>query len=323
MAEETQAQDARPGPWPLLVALAAAVVAPLLAIFLEERLGLGPDWISDAILSVAFLISTYLWLRLRATRSRLSELERNRIALDSELALAARIQRSLLPPAPRPRDGCRWSARMEPAGKVGGDLYDFVETKGSVLFILGDVSGKGIPAALLTTSTRALFRALARGTDDPAEVMERLSRALYEDSGGLPYLTAVIARLDFEARTLTHVNAGHPPTLLLRGTDDRQLEIGGPPAGMFPTSRYAAETVKLESSDVIVAMTDGITEGLDNAGGDLRSVLRTALGAPAKTPTPDRVCSELMTASAKGLGIGGWHDDRTVVVLAVETDRSR
>jgi serine phosphatase RsbU (regulator of sigma subunit) len=318
VVEEARAQDTSTGPWPLLIAVASAIAAPLIAISLEEWLGLGPDWISDAILSVAFLTSTYLWLRLRGTRSRLSELERSQIALDSELALAARIQRSLLPPAPRPRGPDRWSAQMEPAGKVGGDLYDFVENKSGVLFILGDVSGKGVPAALLTSSTRALFRALARGTDDPAEVMERLSRTLYEDSDGLPYLTAVVGRLDHEQRTLRHVNAGHPPSLLLRGADVRRLDVGGPPAGMFPSSRYTAETVGLEPSDVVVAMTDGITEGLDNAGGDLRGVLRTTLAASPGTAAPDLICSGLMAASEKGLGIGGWHDDRTVVVLAVE-----
>ena len=74
MADEVRTQDAGTGPGPLLVALASAIAAPLIAISLEEWLGLGPDWISDAILSVAFLTSTYLWLRLRATRSRLSEL---------------------------------------------------------------------------------------------------------------------------------------------------------------------------------------------------------------------------------------------------------
>ncbi len=178
LPEKARAGETGPGTGPLLAALATAVAAPLIAIFLEERLGLGPDWISDAILSIAFLISTYLWLHLRATRSRLSELERSRIAFDSELALAARIQRTLLPPAPQPRGAYRWSALMQPAGKVGGDLYDFVETRSGVLFILGDVSGKGVPAALLTASTRALFRALARSTDDPAEVLERLSRTL-------------------------------------------------------------------------------------------------------------------------------------------------
>jgi sigma-B regulation protein RsbU (phosphoserine phosphatase) len=269
LPEKALVAQTGPGAGPVLAALAAAVAAPLLAISLEEKLGLGPDWISDAILSIAFLISTYLWLHLRATRSRLSELERSRIAFDSELALAARIQRTLLPPAPEPRGAYRWSALMEPAGRVGGDLYDFVATKSGVLFVLGDVSGKGVPAALLTTSTRALFRALARSTEDPAEVVERLSRTLYEDSGGSPYLTAVVGRLDFAARTLTHVNAGHPPSLLLRTREERRLEAGGPPAGMFEASRYASEVVHLEPGDLVVAMTDGITEGFENAGRDL------------------------------------------------------
>jgi len=319
--ENAQAVEEGPGAGPLLAALAAAVVAPLLAIALEETLGLGPDWISDAVLSIAFLISTYLWLHLRATRSRLSELERSRIALDSELALAARIQRTLLPPAPQPRGGYRWSALMEPAGKVGGDLYDFVESPRGVLFVLGDVSGKGVPAALLTTSTRALFRALARSTDDPAEVLERLSHTLYQDSGGSPYLTAVVGRLDFAEQTLTHVNAGHPPTLLLRTGEERRLETGGPPAGLFASSRYAKEVVHLEAGDLMVAMTDGITEGLENAGAGLDTIMRSALAPnkPDGSTMPDRVTRALMAASLKGQGIGGWHDDRTVVALGVET----
>lgn len=76
----------------------------------------------------------------------------------------------------------------------------------------------------------------------------------------------------------------------------------------------------LAPADLIVAMTDGITEGLDNAGFDLRATLRAALAAHDGTPVPDLVCRGLMAASGKGLGIGGWHDDRTVVVLAVESD---
>ncbi len=88
---------------------------------------------------------------------------------------------------------------------------------------------------------------------------------------------------------------------------------------MFATSRYASEVVRLEPSDLAVAMTDGITEGLENAGRDLHAVLRKALETPDGTPAPDRVTNALMAASEEGQGVGGWHDDRTVVALGVET----
>ena len=304
---------------PFLIAVAAGIVAPLAAMFLEARLGFGPDWISDAILSAAFLTTTYLWLDLRATRTRLSDLERSQIALESQLTLAAEIQRNLLPPVPRPRAGCRWGALMHPAGKIGGDFYDFLETDRSVLFILGDVSGKGIPAALLMTSSRAIFRAIGRETHDPAEVLRRLSEVIFEDNKGAPYLTCVAARLDFRERRLTHVNAGHPPSLVLGVGGERRLEAGGPPAGMFPGARYETETVALSPGDVLVAVSDGITEALENEGRRFGEALDAALAEAGKPPLPERFCSLLMKASEHGLDRGsGWHDDRTIVSVAIE-----
>src|SRR6202163_4124945 len=104
-------------------------------------------FISDVILATAFGVVVYLWLNLRATRTRLTGLERAQIVLDTQLSLAAQIQRRLLPPIPVGSNGVRWAGRLEPAYRIGGDFYDFIPDADGLL-VVGDVSGKGIPAAL-------------------------------------------------------------------------------------------------------------------------------------------------------------------------------
>src|SRR6266851_1786607 len=108
--------------------------------------------ISDVILSTAFGVAVYLWLNLRATRTRLTSLERAQIVMDTQLSLAAQIQRHLLPPLSAGSNGVRWAGRLEPAYQIGGDFYDVISVETDDLFVIGDVSGKGIPAALLQAS---------------------------------------------------------------------------------------------------------------------------------------------------------------------------
>jgi hypothetical protein len=103
-------------------------------------------WISDAILAFAFGSAVFLWLHLKWTRMTLSRLERERIVLDAQLSLAADIQRGLLPPTPPDDSGVRWAARLVQAGRIGGDLYDFVRLDSNAwLVLVGDTSGKGVP----------------------------------------------------------------------------------------------------------------------------------------------------------------------------------
>ena len=123
-----------------------------------------------------------------------------------------------------------------PRGRIGGDFYDFFQpTAGTVLAILGDVSGKGIPAALILSSLKTLFRTIARETVDPAAIAERISAALHEEHAGLPYATAIVARFETAPGRLAYVNAGHPAGYLLRdGTVTAALESGGRPLGLLP-----------------------------------------------------------------------------------------
>jgi len=282
------------------------------------------EWISDTVVSLGVVCLTYLWLNLRLSQVRVLALEREQIVLDAQLRLAAEIQRSLLPDLPAATPGFRWAARMVPAGRIGGDFYDFVEPRPRMAFaILGDVSGKGIPAALLLSSLKTLFRATAASADGPAAVAEKIGAALYEQYGGLPYVTAILARFDVDGPRLEYVNAGHPPGYLLRGGGATTLDVGGTPLGMLPGARYTAATLDLRPGDLGVLVSDGITEALDSSlAGWVQGVAAAAAGT-AGPPSAGATCDDLIATAARVGGTGeafGGPDDRTVFVFAVESD---
>jgi len=275
------------------------------------------EWISDVIVAAAVVSMTYLWLHLRASRSRVATLERQQIALDEELRLAAHIQQSLLPVVPPSTRGFEWSARMVPARRVGGDFYDFVvHDDGSVLAILGDVSGKGIPAALMQSALKTLFRAVAGDGSDPARVAERMGAALRE-LGGESYATAVLARFEHTPPRLTFVSAGHPPGVLVQRDGVRQLSAGGPPLGLLPGSRYESEQAALQPEDLGVFVTDGITEALEGVPLTLEDALH---GLSVRAAPVARLADALMDLAARSPGppgVEGWQDDRTVFAFRV------
>jgi phosphoserine phosphatase RsbU/P len=313
-------------PLPLLYAFVSAVLA-LVAALLSERAIMrlfgvdvrAMEWISDMILAIAFGGVSFLWLHLRRARTELTRLERVQVVIDTELAIAAGIQHELLPPPPRPRGGWHLAARLEQAGHIGGDFYDFVDRGGSLLVLLGDVSGKGIPAALVMASVRALFRQIARTADQPDEILARLGRALWEEHGGVPYLAGVLARLDLDSRLVTWVNAGHPAALLVRGTEPRALRATGPPMGLLPDALYEAKELALVPGDTLVLVTDGITEALE-AGGRVEERIAWTV-AQRRSRGPQAVCERVMRLAASGrgpVGVAGWADDRTVVVVTVD-----
>jgi serine phosphatase RsbU (regulator of sigma subunit) len=280
------------------------------------------EWISDTVVSLGVVALTYLWLNLRESQVRVLALEREQIVLDEQLRLAAEIQRTLLPDLPAATPGFRWAARMVPAGRIGGDFYDFFQpSAGTAFAILGDVSGKGIPAALILSSLKTLFRATAQAASDPAAIAERISAALYEQHSGMPYATAIVARFDASGPRLAYVNAGHPAGYLLRDGDVAPLDSGGLPLGMLPGATYTTATLDLRRGDAGVLMTDGITEALETAPATWAQAA-SAAGVGRDGPgSPAALCDDLMETAARGRGpegVDGWQDDRTVFVFTVE-----
>lgn len=276
-------------------------------------------WISDVVLSTAFGVAVYLWRYLRATRLELTERERAELVIETQLSMAASMQRRLLPAVPSTARGFEWAAALVPAGKIGGDLYDFVERSPGVWFILvADVSGKGVPAAMALGVLRSAFRTHAREQSDPAPLVARLSTELYEEWAGSPYVTAIVARIDTHTRQLTYSNAGHPPGLILGRAGPRRLGHGGPPLGLFHDATFQEETVDLKAGDTCLFVTDGVTEALEDGTRTPTAVLAAAAGADSGSAAG--ICNTVLTQAVRShgpIGVEGWSDDRTVLVVAV------
>jgi phosphoserine phosphatase RsbU/P len=213
--------------------------------------------------------------------------------MEQELQFARQVMQSLLPDRPASVPGYEFWAYYEPARHVGGDYYGFIpipsandETEATATrwaIAVGDVVGKGMPAALLTAKLSAEVRMSLRGNLDPKRVVAQLNRPF--DGGVLDmYITFLLAALDVEKHHFTVVNAGHPCPLIIR-RDGRLEEFGrlasGLPLGIMPDYDYEAAETILEPGETVVLYTDGVTDAM-NANGDrvgddaLRAVLLKA-----------------------------------------------
>ncbi|MGE0815397.1 MAG: PP2C family protein-serine/threonine phosphatase [Vicinamibacterales bacterium] len=277
-------------------------------------------WVSDLVLATALGVAVYLWRHLSAARSELVAAERAALVLDTQMALAADLQRRLLPELPADADGLRWAARLTSAHRVGGDFYDLVPAgEGRWMVLVADVSGKGVPAAMALSTLRAAFRYIARMDAAPAAVLTRLSAALFDQWSGAPYVTAAVALVDPVDGSLRYANAGHPPAFVVGASGAQRLEALGPPAALFAGTVYDERRVALRPGDVCVFVSDGVTEAL----GDQAAVVVNALvEAGAADPRRAwRLCDAIMAAAIAGDGpadVRDWTDDRTVVVLALD-----
>ncbi len=190
------------------------------------------------------------------------ELERERGRIESELALARRIQSRLLPERPPGVAGVDIAGVSEPAREVGGDYFDHrVLADGRVALVIADVSGKGVPAALLMSAFRASLMSQLDGTGDPAHVMARVNRFLHQSVEPGRFVTAFLAVLDPRDGTLEYCNAGHNPPYVV-GCDGAvtTLETGGLLLGMLEDGAYAKGTGVLAPGATLTLFTDGVTE---------------------------------------------------------------
>jgi len=233
--------------------------------------------------------------------------------------VAAEIQRRLLPAVPKELLNCRWAAQMVPAHEVGGDFYDFLVLSGdAVLVMLGDVSGKGVPAALLQSALKTLFRVHGSSTTDPATLAARMSVGLREETGGVPYATAILARFDRAPARMTFVNAGHPSGFLVRDSTPIALESTGMPLGLWPDAKYEALSVDLYPDDLGVFVSDGVTEALEGGTFSLRDALEQSVRSGVDEPAD--LCAYLLRVAREGpgpAGAGDWQDDRTALAFRV------
>ncbi|MBD3217084.1 MAG: SpoIIE family protein phosphatase, partial [candidate division Zixibacteria bacterium] len=155
-----------------------------------------------------------------------------------------------------------------PAGQVGGDYYDVIPiSEDKFIVIVGDVSNKGVPAALVMTAVRSVVRHEVRSNIDIARIVDNINQTLCRDVMRTDnmFISLVIALVDLAEMEATYCNAGHLPPLYFnpKNQEISQLRAGGMILGQFDEARYTAETIKLKSEDRILCFTDGITESMD------------------------------------------------------------
>lgn len=214
------------------------------------------------------LLAVYSASEIQSERLR-QEAEAARL-LRHELDLARDVQKNLLPCGGTPVRGLEYEGFFRPAKFVGGDYFDFLELPGGLFSItVGDVSGKGIPAAVLMASIHTLLRSHLLRQPFPLSILvSELSHAIYQCSSVDRYSTLFCGVLDAERGRFTYVNAGHPPAFILRGTSRRieRAESTGMPVGLLPSTQYSQNTIDVQSGDLLLCISDGIAE-VPNASG--------------------------------------------------------
>lgn len=188
--------------------------------------------------------------------------------IEQELSIARRIQRFFLPRITPSLARRGLAGKTVPSLEVSGDYYDFLErTDGSVVVAVADVSGKGIPAALIMSSLQAAFRLAATRGDDPADWCRDLNQLLFRSLRDTEFVTAVFGILSPDRRRFVFCNAGHNPPLVLRESGEVEwLSTGGTILGAFADTKYARKEIALAPGDIAVLYTDGVTEAFSPGG---------------------------------------------------------
>jgi len=252
----------------------------------------------------------------------LTEATAARERLESELKIARTIQMSFLPkhfpPFPEQAEFDLY-ARLEPAKQVGGDLYDFfLLDEQHLFFSIGDVSDKGVPAALFMAVTKTLMKGIAmQGGLDPAAVLEHVNLELCKENDSMMFVTVFCAVLNFRTGELVFSNAGHNPPLLRRaGGQPGELPLPkGIILGTFEEARYTTATLSLHAGDTLVLYTDGVTEAM-NTRNELYSMERlreTVTGISEQVP--QAIVDSIFQSVGAYAADAPQSDDITVLVL--------
>jgi sigma-B regulation protein RsbU (phosphoserine phosphatase) len=239
--------------------------------------------------------------------------------LEDELMIAQEIQRDLLPERLPEIPGFDIAASNIPSKQVGGDYYDVLARKGNEFVIaIGDVSGKGVPAALLMANAQAALRALSPSADSLSEITGRMNDlAAANTRGGNKFITFFWGVLDASSRTLQYVNAGHNPPIVLRTSGAVEyLDKGGLILGVLPTrTPYEQGTVRLERGDILVLYTDGVSEAMNAGGEDFSEERMLEVLRHLRTESASGLLNGLLSAVDQHAASTPQSDDITVLIL--------
>jgi sigma-B regulation protein RsbU (phosphoserine phosphatase) len=235
--------------------------------------------------------------------------------LDQEIRIAAEIQQALLPRLSYAGAFFDAAGSTLPCRSIGGDFFDYVELPGgSFAFALGDVAGKGPPAALLSAMVQGIIAAQSASTDGPSATLTRVNHAMLRRAIEARYATTFYGVLEEDGK-VTSCNAGHNPPLVMGRNGLRRLDRGGPPLGLFDAIPFQEETVGLEPGDWVVVFSDGVSEAL-SAGGEEFGDARIAEVAREHYEHEPAVLLEALLSSVRTFAAGApQSDDVTALVV--------
>jgi serine phosphatase RsbU (regulator of sigma subunit) len=240
--------------------------------------------------------------------------------LKEELRVAKVMQQKLLPNLLPVSGTYEIAARSVPAYEVGGDYYDALEYSPDRLgFIVGDVSGKGVSAALYMAQVKGIFRSLGDHTSSPRELLLRMNSTLWQCMEKSSFVSVLYAVLDFRTGILRFARAGHCPLLYIRGGSAQYLRPNGMGLGLDPGERFSStlqeEELQLQAGDIIVLYTDGITEARNMAGEEFQFSNLSDVVCSAQNDTAENILKKIMETVLNHAGTGAPEDDMTILVL--------
>jgi serine phosphatase RsbU (regulator of sigma subunit) len=278
----------------------------------------------SAMLSFAFVV--YVIRRYMEQREALGKtVQQQRDDLLKDVELAAQVQRLFLPPSKSAIAGLEIAGMMHPALGVGGDYYDYIPIDAhTVQFVIADVAGKGVPAALLMSATAAAMRLEANHNRNMLQQVERLNAGIRAVSDAERYVTLLLAEIDTNKRTIHYVNCGHNPALLYQAKTGTltPMDSSCPPIGLSPEEICDLASADLAAGDVVVFYTDGVTEAENRLGEEFGVERLSEVVRHASSLSAEELTTEIFNSAANFCGEVGFHDDVTILVVKCRFDGS-
>jgi sigma-B regulation protein RsbU (phosphoserine phosphatase) len=239
--------------------------------------------------------------------------------MERDLALARSIQVGLLPERPPELDGFDIAVSHRPSLEAGGDYYDFIPlAPDTILTVVADVEGKGVGSAMVMANLQATLHALLAHLHSLERLVESLNDMILADTRGQKFMTMFIGLLDQPHRTLHYVNAGHVPPAVVRADGSVEyLREGGMVVGLFPSVHYDRGHVRLNTGDIVVSCTDGITEAMDQESEEFGQPRLVDLCVRERAK-PAQEIVDIVLKEVDLFSRGGTHeDDRVIMILKV------
>ena len=274
---------------------------------------------------------TYIMFRSIKNMRKLQRADIEKRRIDNELAISQRIQQAMLPKqqsdtgAPLGRDDIEICASLTPAREVGGDLYDYFVRNEKLFFCIGDVAGKGVPAAMVMAMAQSAFRILAMQESSPERIVSQMNEALARDNEYNFFITLLVGVLDLPTGRLRYCNAGHKPVIMLplakKGDENYNVVGSALPVGAMSGWKYSAQETVIESGTTLFLYTDGLTEAENAQHGQFGTKrMQEQLLDDAE---PADIIKRMTTAVHAFVGDTEQSDDLTMLAISYNHHRQK